>query len=56
LCHIFGLTARGDKVNALFGLHDGRLQSRGFFTIPDFHPEPSQFATSTLEKLTYAET
>jgi hypothetical protein len=56
LCHIFGLTARGDKVNALFGLHDGRLQSRGFFTIPDFNPEPSQAATSTREKLTYAKT
>jgi len=56
LCHIFGLTARGDQVNALFGLHDGRLQSRGFFTIPDFNPEPSQFVTSTLEKLTYAKT
>jgi hypothetical protein len=56
LCHIFGLTARGDKLNALFGLQDGRLQSRGFFKIPDFNPEPSQVATSTREKLTYAKT
>jgi hypothetical protein len=55
LCHIFGLTARGDKINGLFGLQDGRLQSRGFFILPEFNPEPSQFATSTPEKLTYAQ-
>lgn len=39
LCHIFGLAARGDLVNALFSLADGRLQSRGFFKLPDFNPD-----------------
>ena len=36
LCHIFGLTARGEHVNQLFGLKDGRLQARGFYLLPDF--------------------
>ncbi len=35
LCHIFGLTATGEKVDALYGLADGRLQQRGFYIIPD---------------------
>lgn len=56
LCHIFGLTARGDRVHSLFGLQDGRLQSRGFFTIPDFNPEPSPGATSNLEDTIHAQT
>lgn len=36
LCHIFGLTARGEPVHQLFGLKDGRLQARGFYLLPDF--------------------
>jgi hypothetical protein len=36
LCHIFGLSARGDPVHQLFGLKDGRLQPRGFYLLPDF--------------------
>ena len=36
LCHIFGLTARGEPVHRLFGLKDGRLQARGFYLLPDF--------------------
>ena len=36
LCHIFGLTARGEPVNQLFGLKDGRLQARGFYVLPGF--------------------
>jgi len=39
LCHIFGLAARGDRVNSLFTLLDGRLQPRGYFKLPGFHPE-----------------
>jgi hypothetical protein len=36
LCHIFGLSARGEPVHQLFGLKDGRLQARGFYLLPDF--------------------
>lgn len=36
LCHIFGLSARGDFVHQLFGLKDGRLQARGFYLLPEF--------------------
>lgn len=36
LCHIFGLTARGEPAHQLFGLRDGRLQSRGFYLLPEF--------------------
>jgi hypothetical protein len=36
LCHIFGLTARAQRVHQLFGLRDGRLQARGFYLLPDF--------------------
>ncbi|MEM1294305.1 MAG: hypothetical protein AAGH89_03000, partial [Verrucomicrobiota bacterium] len=38
LCHIFGLTARKDRINALFSLHDARLMRRGYHTIPGFDP------------------
>jgi len=38
LCQIFGLTARGDLVQGLFTLHDGRLQKRDFYVLPDFDP------------------
>ena len=36
LCHIFGLSARGEPVHQLFGLKDGRLQARGYYLLPDF--------------------
>ncbi len=36
LCHIFGLSARGEPVHQLFGLRDGRLQARGYYLLPDF--------------------
>jgi len=36
LSHIFGLNARRDRVQGLFGLRDGRLLERGFHVIPDF--------------------
>jgi hypothetical protein len=36
LCHIFGLSARGDPVHSLFGVKDGHLQPRGFYLVPDF--------------------
>ncbi len=45
LCHIFGLTARADRINALFGLHDARLLRRGFHVLPGF--EPRDFPTLT---------
>jgi hypothetical protein len=38
LCHIFGRTARGDEVEMLAGLRDGRLIERSFFVIPEFDP------------------
>jgi hypothetical protein len=40
LCHIFGLTAQGHPAHGLFGQRDGRLEIRGFYTIPAFHPRP----------------
>lgn len=55
LCHIFGLTARGDKVHSLFGLRDGRLQARGFFTIPDFNSEPDQAPLPAQEESPHAQ-
>jgi hypothetical protein len=36
LCHIFGLSARGDTVGSLFGLRDGQLLERGYHVVPDF--------------------
>ncbi|HEY2952914.1 MAG TPA: hypothetical protein VGK40_10040 [Verrucomicrobiae bacterium] len=39
VCHIFGLAARGDKLNAAFTQRDNRLQRRGYFILPDFKPE-----------------
>jgi hypothetical protein len=38
LCHIFGLSARGDWANRLYGLHDGRLQARGYYVLSQFSP------------------
>jgi len=35
LCHIFGLSARGEPVHQLFGLKDGRLCPRGFYLLPE---------------------
>jgi hypothetical protein len=39
LNHIFGLNARGEKVQGLFGLRDGRLLERGYRVIPEFDRE-----------------
>lgn len=39
LCHIFGLNARREQVQGLFGLRDGRLLERGFRALPDFDLE-----------------
>ena len=36
LCHIFGINARNDNVENLYTLRGNRLQSRGFYVIPDF--------------------
>jgi hypothetical protein len=36
LCHIFGLNARGEPVQRLFGLRDGRLLERGYHVLPEF--------------------
>ena len=38
LCHVFGLSARGDRLHGLFTLHDGRLLERGFHVLPEFDP------------------
>jgi hypothetical protein len=37
LCHIFGLSARGEEVQALFGLRGNRLVQRGYYILPDEH-------------------
>jgi hypothetical protein len=37
LCHIFGLSARGEEVQALFGLRGNRLVERGYYILPDEH-------------------
>ncbi len=39
LCHIFGLTARGDLIDGLFSQHDGRLSHRAYHLLPDFNPD-----------------
>lgn len=39
LCHIFGLNARREEMNSLYGLRDNRLQERGFHLIPGFEPD-----------------
>lgn len=38
LCHIFGLNARGEQVDKLFGLRNGQLLERGFAVVPEFEP------------------
>lgn len=39
LCHIFGLNARHERDQGLFGLRDGRLLERGYHVLEDFDPE-----------------
>ncbi len=39
LCHVFGLNARHEHDQGLFGLRDGRLLERGYHVLDDFHPE-----------------
>lgn len=39
LSHVFGLNARREKVDGLFGLRDGRLLERGFHVIPPIDTE-----------------
>lgn len=36
LCHIFGLNARNEGVQGLYGLRDGRLQERGYQVLAEF--------------------
>lgn len=38
VCHIFGLSARGEHVHALFSLRENRLEQRAFYVISDFDP------------------
>jgi hypothetical protein len=39
ISHVYGVTPRGEKVDRLFGLRDGRLTERGFHVIDSFdHP------------------
>jgi hypothetical protein len=57
LCHIFGLTARGDPVQGLFTLNDAQLQPRGFFLLDDFHPEQwSRTTTQTKKEVPHGKT
>jgi hypothetical protein len=39
LCLIYGLSARGDKLQGLYSLRDGRLRERGYFVLPEFDPD-----------------
>lgn len=39
MCHIFGLSARRDKVHALYTLQENGLVERGFHLLPDFSLE-----------------
>lgn len=39
LCHIFGLNARRENVQALYTLHQHRLVERGFHLLPSFSPQ-----------------
>ncbi len=39
LCHIFGLNAKKEEVEGLYGLRDNQLQPRGYHVIPDFDPD-----------------
>jgi hypothetical protein len=39
LCHIFGLNAREEHVNKLFGLRNGQLLERGYAVVPEFTPD-----------------
>lgn len=39
LCHIFGLNARKENVDTLFGQRDAQLAARGFHVIEQFQPE-----------------
>lgn len=36
LMHVFGLTPRSERVHALFGVQEGRLQERSFHVLPEF--------------------
>jgi hypothetical protein len=42
LCHIFGLSARGESVSQLHALKHGHLQSRGYYLLPDFSIDSCQ--------------
>jgi hypothetical protein len=46
LCHIFGLTARQDKVHALYTLQENSLVERGFYMIPEFSFNTEPTATT----------
>jgi hypothetical protein len=39
LCHIFGLNARAEHVDKLFGLRNGQLLERGYAVVPEFVPD-----------------
>lgn len=49
LCHIFGLNARHESVQALFGLDDGRLLPRPFHVIEAFDPRTGASAPERAE-------
>jgi hypothetical protein len=49
LCHIFGLDARGERVQRLFTLEGNRLRERGYHLLARFRPSGS-FASSETRK------
>ena len=50
LCHIFGRTARGDRVSGLYTQHDGRLSPRRYHVIPGFDPWNHRTQTTQLNE------
>jgi hypothetical protein len=39
LCYIFGLNARNERVDGLFGLHDNFLRQRGYWLLDESDAE-----------------
>jgi hypothetical protein len=51
LCHIFGLNARGESVQGLFGWEDGRLRRRAFEVIDAFDPlDPERSSRAAVRR------
>jgi hypothetical protein len=54
LCHVFGLNARAEPVDTLYGLSGGRLGRRGYHMIDDFNPIQWQQTQEVEERSRHA--